>query len=881
LAALAASFALGIWVAQNRSFLVVSGGCLAGAGGVLLVGLILLRAGWQRTAVWFALAALAATGVARARLWERRFPPNHVSHLESLGMDLSDAVRLEGRVISTPFRTAYGRQFDVAAERIQVGTRLYAVSGKVRIRVQDSEGWVATADAGPLDLQYGDEIRSLVRLRRPHIYQNPGSFDFRRWMADIEDIYWLGSIKNPRLMEKTGHASGFSIAAGVERARQRLLHGIDRLYPPWSTEGRYGAVLKAVLWGDRSSLDSDTINDFRKTGLYHLLVIAGLHVGLLTLLLGFLLRPFSWNPAAKALLVLLFLLGYSVLVEQRASTLRATLMIGLYLVARVIDRDHSPLNAIGGVALILLYARPPWLFDSGFQLSFAAALLIVGVAAPVLSRTTEPYRRALRRLDDVLLDDRFPPRLAQTRLDLRALLSAIRSRAGFLDRHPGFTRALIVGPLRLLVWVLNILIFSAVLQLGLLLPMAETFHRVTFAGIGLNALAIPVMTVLLALALPINLLSVVAPAIALWPAKLLSLVMAVLFGLTHLPGLASWLSYRVPEPPAWAAWGFCGAFVLGAWGLRFRKRLAIAALAAAAVFVALVALHPFAPDLPHGALEMTVLDCGQGDAFFLVLPDRTTLLVDAGGSRTRSTREADASGRRWDPGEEVVSPYLWSRCIKKIDVVILTQTANVGGFGAIMENFYVGEFWRTPGGTTREYTELLANVQSRGIPIRTHYAGATILRGDASLRVLWPERDRTLTRSSNSDDLLAMRVSVEGASLMLPGAAGRKVEKQLLESGEQIESDVLKVGNRGSRPSSGPDFISRVAPRVAIVSTEGEGAGSSANAETLAALRDAGALILRTDTEGAATVAWKGGGLTTRSYGGSGKVVTMGVAMAH
>ena len=58
-------------------------------------------------------------------------------------------------------------------------------------------------------------------------------------------------------------------------------------------QGRYGAVLKAVLWGDRTALDSATIDDFRKTGLYHLLVIAGLHVGLLTLLVEFLLR--AWD----------------------------------------------------------------------------------------------------------------------------------------------------------------------------------------------------------------------------------------------------------------------------------------------------------------------------------------------------------------------------------------------------------------------------------------------------------------------------------------------------------------------------------------------------------------------------------------------------------
>ena len=360
MAALAVSFAFGIVAAKTPWAPVASAGYLAGAGGLLLAGLVLLRAGWQRTAVGLALAALAATGVVRARLWERRFPLNHVSRLEFLADDVSGAVQLEARVVSTPYRTAYARQFDVEAQRIEVGTRLYAVTGKVRIRVQDREGGMASAGTVALDLQYGDEIRSPVFLRRPHTYQNPGGFDFRRWMEDIEDIYWVATIQSARLIEKTGHAPGFSLNGGIERTRQRLLQGIDHLYPPWSAEGRYGAVLKAVLWGDRSALDSDTIQDFRQTGLYHLLVIAGLHVGLLTLLCGFLLRPLRWSPAAKAVILLAFLLGYSLVVQQRASTLRATLMIGLCLVARLIDRDHSPLNAVGGVALILLYARPPW-----------------------------------------------------------------------------------------------------------------------------------------------------------------------------------------------------------------------------------------------------------------------------------------------------------------------------------------------------------------------------------------------------------------------------------------------------------------------------------------------------------------------------------------
>jgi len=903
LAALAASFALGIvWAHTSRASVGIHW-FLVSALACILMGLILLRAGWGRTAVWFALASLMFTGVAASRRWEQRFPLNHVRYLESRGVDLRDPVRLEGTVISTPYRTGYGLQFDVEARRIESLTHVYPVMGKVRLRVQGSEDLDASDGRGPLEIQFGDEIQTLVRLRQPHIYQNPGSFDFRRWMEDIEDLYWVGTVKNPRLVEKVGHAAGFHFAEFVERARQRLLRGIDDLYPPWSGQGRNGAVLKAVLWGDRTALDSVTIEDFRKTGLYHLLVIAGLHVGLLTLLVDFLLRGLGCRRVARALLVLGFLVGYAFLVEQRASTLRATLMILFYLVARIIDRGHSPLNALGGVALMLLYLRPAWLFESGFQLSFAAALLIVGVDVPLLERTTEPYRRALGRLDDVLLDDHFSPRLAQARLDLRALIYALRRRASFFDRYPALSRNMIVAPLKVLVWVANILIFSAILQLGLLLPMVETFHRVSFAGVGLNALAIPVMTLLLALALPINLLSVVSPAVAAWPAKALSLVMAVLFNMTHLPGLAAWLSYRMPAPPLWVAWGSCGAFVAAAFALRFARRTVGAALAACAVFVVLVAVHPFAPRLPRGVLQLTALDCGPADALFLVLPDGTTMLI-GGGSRARGAREGGFQGRRWDSGEDIISPYLWSLGIKKIDVVALTHAHAdyLGGLYAVLENFRVGEFWHAPHPETPEYAALLETVAERGIPTRTLMAGDALSFGDTSIRVLWPGRDPgnvapgfspaaaradpsvhsgqalkagATSPSSRRDDSLVMRISADGMNFLLPGDASRSAQKEILASGEPLGSQVFKVAHRGSKSSTSRDFLARVAPRVALITSEagGDGGGDLPNQEALEDLENAGARIFRTDADGATTVEWKEASLVVRTYRGSEAVI--------
>jgi competence protein ComEC len=865
----------------------------------LLAGLILLRVGWQRASCLFLLTGFVAAGASASRLFEFRFPPNHVRNLEAMGVDLTDPVRLEGRLVSTPRETPYGLQFDVEVKRLESLRRAHDTEGKVRLRLQASEDPEVNPSGDGLRLEFGDSIRTTVRLRRPRIYRNPGSPEFRRWMESIEDLYWVGTIKSPLLLEKLpGHSRGFHFL--LEQTRYRLIQGIDGLYPPWSRQGRYRAVLKAVLWGDRSSLDSDTIENFRKTGLYHLLVIAGLHVGLLALLGTFFLRFLPLSESARLILLLASLGIYALLVEQRAPTLRATIMIAIYLLARLLYRERSLLNAIGLAALLLLLHRPAWLFESGFQLSFSAALLIAGLAVPILERTTEPYRRALWNLDDERVDDRLSPKQAQFRLELRALIVRLGARQGWLARFSPLTAVVLKGSVRLLLWTLNMLLFSAVLQLGLMLPMAETFHRVTFVGVVLNAVAIPLMTVLLALALPTGVLAAVAPGWAAWLAKPVAAILAGLFAITDLPLLPGWLSYRVPEPPAWVAWGFAisvvvAALALGLPALAGRLRSAIrrptdaglgpavrqpkdtgvrcafwGAVAAAGIFLALLSSHPFAPRLPAGVLELTALDCGQGDALFVVLPDRTTMLVDAGRGRARGTPEgAPILSGRWDAGEDIVSPYLWSRGVKRIDVLVLSHAHedHLGGLPAIVENFQVGEFWHAVNASVPEYVALLEQVRQRGIPDRLLVAGDVLMRGGATVQVLWPRRQHQPARVPSNDDSLVLRVAHGTASMLLTGDISRKVEEELLASAAPLQSQVLKVSHHGSKSASGREFIARLSPRVAVISVDQGGLGNLPNPETIANLRAAGVQVFRTDFDGAITVELNGSSLAVHRYG--------------
>ena len=719
---------------------------IAGVAACLIAALLLVRAGRNGASAAVVLAGFTLAGAALPILFAHRFPPNHVSHLENWGFDLDQPLQVEGTILTEPIPTPSGLQFDIGVVRLSQSESARpgspepsarSVSGKIRVRLESlvNAGLQSLIESGVpnvFELHPGDAIHANLLLRRPHSYQNPGSFDFRKRAEEIEDLYWEGSVSGAVQVRKLPASSRVHWTRIIWPVRERVRKAVDRLYPPWSAEGRDGAVLKAILLGDRSSLDSTTIDHFRVSGLYHLLVIAGLHVGLIAgLVLGF-LRLLGLNQTWRNAVLLAVLLGYSLLVEQRAPTLRATLMIVAFIVANLLGRGHSALNSVGLAAMVLLLVRPAWLFESGFQLSFAAALMIVGLAGPLLRRSIEPYHRALAQLDNLDLDAALAPRHAQFRLDLRSLVSSLREHWAYLDRHPVAASRLIVWPAGGVLRLAEIAALSAVLQIGLLLPMVETFHRVTLAGIGMNSLALPLMAVLLAIAIPTVALATVAPSWAVIPGRVLAVVFEALFRLAG-SRLPDWLSYRVPSPPLVVALGFTAALIALAISVGRSRVLALISTAVFGVFAILLATAPFVASLSSSGLELTALDCGRGRADFAVLPGGSTMLIDAGGIPAETT---SALTEHWDPGENIVAPYLWSRRVKNLDVLVATGS-NLDGVAAIAADFQVRELWLAPqhGGWNAAAMAAVARAVRRGTIIRPIAPGEVLRLGATTIQV--------------------------------------------------------------------------------------------------------------------------------------------------
>jgi competence protein ComEC len=122
---------------------------------------------------------------------------------------------------------------------------------------------------------------------------------------------------------------------------------------------------------------------------------------------------------------------------------------------------------------------------------------------------------------------------------------------------------------------------------------------------------------------------------------------------------------------------------------------------------------------------------------------------------------------------------------------------------------------------------------------------------------LWPQTPpEEVAPSAKNNDSLVVRLQYKERSILLPGDAEKQVEYTILSEPDaaELHADVLKVGHHGSKNSTMPEFLKKVAPEVAIISAGEENPYGHPSPELLERLRESGARILRTDRDGAIQV---------------------------
>ncbi|HOJ51322.1 MAG TPA: DNA internalization-related competence protein ComEC/Rec2 [Syntrophales bacterium] len=715
---------------------------------------------------------------------------------------------LEGVIVDLSEQSETGSLLTVSLYRLYENSSRYKnIHGQILLSVRTDQVF-----------SYGDVIRFKTQPREPKSFQNPGVFDYKKYLQ-YRGIWVRGSITRPTSICLLRSGYGSPLIRPFMGFRQHLSRFIMENAPfPAST------IIQACILGLQRNIPAEIWEKFNRTGTSHIIAISGFNMAIVAgfaalatravlsiyppLLLRLNLQLLSTVVAS------LFVLFYTFVAGAGISVLRATITILVFMFALILGRVREAENTLALAAIVILLFSPYLLFDLSFQLSFSAVYALIYITP---------------RLMDLL-----PP----------------------LEEMPPLMRKIVRA-------VYAFLAATAGATLGTLPVLIYHFHRLSPLVLVSNALVVPILGFLvvplsMVIMITFPLSAKITGFIVYVTAKLVDISVAIVDFLSALP-----YSSLLLTPIGYgqiALYLIALIFFISALGAQKYRPLKFIASGTAAFLLALSLAWPINGHL-SGQLKLTILDVGQGQAIFLQLPGRRAALIDGGGS----------FDSHFDIGKNVIAPFLLRQGVCRLSRIVVSHPHpdHVGGLLYIVKNFPVQEIWVNEDFFANENTvDLRKEARARAIPIRVI---AAAFSHEAEDHVKWeiihpPSPLSPPCLGDENDRSLVIRITYGTTSFLVPGDITEEAEKFILQQKRPIKSQVLIVPHHGSRHSSTPDFIEKVAPLYACVSAGGGKSPHLPHPDTIERFRDRAIPLYRTDKHGAVTFYSDGESISVQTF---------------
>jgi len=578
-----------------------------------------------------------------------------------------------------------------------------------------------------------------------------------------------------------------------ERIKTIRLKGLRHLENHFPTEAK--AFAAALLFGESGLINEETYDAYKKLSLVHILAISGLHVGIIAGGSFYLGIRLGLTREMTKLLLMGMLPLYCIVAGGAPSVVRACLMVMLFLLLSLRQKKLSPIILLCTILMVLLLYNPLYLFHVGFQLSFFITFTLL-MSAKVLQR---------------------------------------------LQGSSAIVQSLAV---------------TVICQLGSMPIILYYFHEFSVWGFLLNVIYIPIYTILLLpLTFAVFFLSIINAPFSDSLAILLELLFSFVNKTAAFVSALPFTSLSFGKPSLLLFFILITLIIVSFsfWESRNRRK-ALQVLLGCALLLTLfyhrVNFSPFG--------EIVFIDVGQGDSILIKLPyGRGVYLIDTGGLLAFANEEWQKKKTTFDPGEDIVVPYLKSVGITVIDKLIVTHddADHMGGGLAILQHIRVKEIV-IPETLKEEFikTDFLQYALQEELHITAMQAGDGWKVGGNQFYVLHPHEKM----SDSNENSLVLLAEINELKWLFTGDIGEEGERALLEQYPNLKADVLKAGHHGSKTSSSPYFLDQIDAKVVVVSAGYNNRFGHPHPEVLSAYSERNMRIFRTDEQGAITYSYFG-----------------------
>lgn len=675
---------------------------------------------------------------------------------------------------------------------------------------------------GDIVFHYGDRIRFHSRIKGIHRFQNSGSFNSEKFYHR-QGIYASGFVDRPDGITLIRRHPAGGLKSRLEHFREFLR---TLLYEYSSTPSR--EILEAMTIGNQKAIPQEIRDIFSRTGTAHILSISGLHVGIvgaaglffILLLLKsseYLMLRFNIIKIASAATFFPVVI-YALVAGMGTPVTRSMLMVLAFLGALLIGRPRDLYNVLCGAALIILILAPENVLTISFQLSFSAVFAILYIV----------------------------PRFSNRPLPFVTRLPVLLQR---IIRH-----------------VYIFLLVSLAATVGTLPIVAYYFNQLSAVTLMANLVAVPLLGILALI--PVMAFILAAP-FSSWLAGLLvniaSFFTSFAVSFIHWLSSFSWASFHFVKPhlieiALFYLFLFFLVEAISPSGAIARKgflvrhpSLAKTGLSMIIIFFIADAAYFTFQNRCSTDIRVTAIDVGQGSATLVEFPRGVTMLIDGGGFPDST----------FDIGRFVIAPFLYTRRLSRIDIIVLTHPHpdHLQGLIYLAHHFGVREAWRTDWTADDDLYRLWEKALSDNhikVTLLSAQSPRRYLSG-AAIDFFWPPRtpaanERSVSYEDINDSSLVMKISYGANSFLITGDISSRVESLLLQSGRNIRSNLIFVPHHGSASSSSNSFIKAVSPQYAIASAGKKNAFLHPHPAVLERYRKNGVILFRTDQHGAISV---------------------------